>query len=111
MARHPDWQKRVRDEVRAVRSKLAHRGDAGFTLADLESMSVMHATLKEAMRLHAILPSLERKAGQDDVIPLANPIMTKSGQSISSVPVRKGQQIHICMASYNRCVCPPLRSI
>ncbi|KZV76320.1 cytochrome P450 [Peniophora sp. CONT] len=102
LARHPDWQSRVRDEVRAVRRKLADSGDSGFSLADLEGMSVMQATLKEAMRLHPIVPSLQRQAAQDDVIPLANPIVTKSGQTISSIPVRKGQELQICIASYNR---------
>ncbi|VDC03587.1 unnamed protein product [Peniophora sp. CBMAI 1063] len=102
LARNPDWQTRVRDEVREVRRKLADRGDVGFNLADLEGMSVMHATLKEAMRLHPIVPSLARRAGQDDVIPLAHPIVTESGQSISSIPVQKGQEVHINIASYNR---------
>ncbi|VDC03589.1 unnamed protein product [Peniophora sp. CBMAI 1063] len=102
LARHPDWQTRVRDEVREVRRKLADRGDAGFTLADLEGMSVMHATLKEAMRLHPIVPWLERKAAQDDVLPLAHPIMTKSGKMISSIPISKGQEVYISMAAYNR---------
>ncbi|KZV76310.1 cytochrome P450 [Peniophora sp. CONT] len=102
LARHPEWQSRVRDEIRAVRRKLADRGDGGFSLADLEGMSAMQATLKEAMRLHPIVPAIERKAGQDDVIPLANPIVTKSGQTISSIPVQKGQEIQICIASYNR---------
>ncbi|VDB83977.1 unnamed protein product [Peniophora sp. CBMAI 1063] len=102
LARHPDWQRRVREEIRAVRRKLADAGESGFSLADLEGMSVMHATLKEAMRLHPIVPSLERKAGQDDVIPLANPIIGKSGKAITSIPVKKGQEIHINIGSYNR---------
>ena len=110
LSRHPEWQTRVRDEVRAVRRKLVDRGEAGFTLTDLEGMSVMHATLKEAMRLHPIVPALERKAAQDDVIPLGNPIITKSGQAISSIPIRKGQEVHINIASYNRYAAPVLEA-
>ena len=91
-----------------MRHMLAEGGEGGFSLADLEGMSVMHATLKEAMRLHPIVPSLNRKAAQDDVIPLANPIITKSGQAISSIPIRKGQEVHINIASYNRYAAPVL---
>ncbi|VDB99464.1 unnamed protein product [Peniophora sp. CBMAI 1063] len=102
LGKHPDWQTRVREEIRAARRKLEERGDSGFSLADLEGMSIMHLTLKEAMRLHPILQFLEREAGQDDVIPLAHPIVTKSGEQIKSIPVRKGQAVEIGIASYQR---------
>lgn len=104
LARHEDWQSRVRDEIHAVRRKLAERGDEEFSIADLEGMSVMNATLKEAMRLHPIVWQLARVAAQDDVIPLSTPITTESGQQISSIPIRKGQSIDISIASYNRYV-------
>ena len=101
LARHTDWQTRVRDEIRAVRSK---RGDDDFSVGDLEGMSVMQATLREAMRIHPIVWLLNRMAGQDDVIPLSRPILTESGQVISAIPVRKGQNIEISIATYNRSV-------
>ncbi|KZV71385.1 cytochrome P450 [Peniophora sp. CONT] len=106
LARHPEWQERVRDEIRTVRRKLVERGDDEFSLGDLEGMSVMHATLKEAMRLHPIGMMLSRVADQDDVIPLSTPITTESGQQISSIPVRKGQNVDISIATYNRCANP-----
>jgi cytochrome P450 len=102
LAKHPDWQTRVRKEVQTVRRKIAEHGDTEFSIADLEGMSVMHATLKEAMRLHPIVWTLARSAAQDDVIPLATPIMTKSGKQISSIPVQKGQTIQVSIAAYNR---------
>ncbi|VDC00881.1 unnamed protein product [Peniophora sp. CBMAI 1063] len=102
LARHPDWQLRVRDEIRDVRRKLQERGDDDFSISDLEGMSVMQATLREAMRIHPIVWLLNRTAGQDDVIPLLKPIVTESGQEISAIPVRKGQNIEISIATYNR---------
>ncbi|VDB99462.1 unnamed protein product [Peniophora sp. CBMAI 1063] len=99
---HPDWQHRVREEVRAMRSKFRERGDEELAISDLESMSVMQATLKEAMRLHPIVWLLNRTAGQDDVIPLSTPILTQSGDKISSIPVRNGQDIEISISAYNR---------
>ena len=92
----------MRDEVHAVRRKMTERGDDEFSINDLEGMSVMHATLKEAVRLNPIVWGLVRIAGQDDIIPLAAPITTKSGQQISSIPVRKGQNIDISISMYNR---------
>ncbi|VDB99467.1 unnamed protein product [Peniophora sp. CBMAI 1063] len=102
LSRHPDWQIRVRDEIRVGRRRVIERGDEEFTMTDLEDMSVMQATLKEAMRLHPIIWQAGRLAGQDDVIPLASPITTKSGQEITSIPIRKGQAIDIHIAAYNR---------
>ncbi|VDC07323.1 unnamed protein product [Peniophora sp. CBMAI 1063] len=102
LARYPAWQTRVRDEIRAARRKLTDRGESGFSLADLEGMSVMQMTLKEALRLHPIVGMIEREAGQDDVIPLAHPIKSVSGELISSIPVQKGQLVDICIAAYQR---------
>ncbi|KZV60944.1 cytochrome P450 [Peniophora sp. CONT] len=102
LCRHPDWQQRVREEVCTMRGKLTERGDVEFSISDLESMHAMQATLKEAMRLHPIVWLLNRTAGQDDIIPLSTPITTESGQKISSIAVRKGQDIEISISSYNR---------
>ena len=41
-------------------------------------------------------------AGQDDVLPLAFPITTVTGEQISSVPIKKGQTIDISICGYNR---------
>ena len=54
------------------------------------------------MRLHPIVWILRRVAGRDDMIPLAFPITTKSGEQISSVPIKKGTPIDIHIDAYNR---------
>lgn len=56
------------------------------------------------MRLHPIVWALMRGAGRDDVIPLAYPVTTKSGEQISAIPVSKGQNIQLSIAAYNRSV-------
>lgn len=104
LAKNPEWQTRVREEVRAARRKIAERGDSQWSIADYEDLTVLRATLSESMRLHPIVWILAREAGQDDVIPLANPITTKSGQKVSSITVRKGQGVDVCIHTYNRCV-------
>jgi hypothetical protein len=54
------------------------------------------------MRLHPIIWLLSRVAGQDDTIPLAFPVTTKSGLPVSSIPVKKGTIIDIAIHAYQR---------
>ena len=58
------------------------------------------------MRLHPIIWMLGRVASRDDVIPLAFPITTKSGERVSSIPVKKGTNIDIAVHAYQRYVRP-----
>lgn len=46
LAKSPEWQKKAREELRALRIKVNDRGDNELTLADLECLSAMQATLK-----------------------------------------------------------------
>jgi hypothetical protein len=54
------------------------------------------------MRLHPIIWLLSRVAGQDDAIPLAFPVATKSGLLVSSIPVKKGTIIDLAFHAYQR---------
>jgi cytochrome P450 len=42
-----------------------------------------------------------REATQDDVIPLAHPITTSTGETLSSIPIRKGQIVHLPIENLN----------
>ncbi|KAI9446009.1 cytochrome P450 [Lactarius indigo] len=99
IARNPEIQERVREEIAAIRAK---KGGEALSAADLEGMAYTLATLKEALRLHPIVYVVPRKASRDDVIPLASPIVTKSGEQVSSIRVRKGTSIIINISVYNR---------
>ncbi|KAN0129558.1 cytochrome P450 [Lactarius tabidus] len=99
VAKHPESQDRIRAEIEAVR---AQKGEERISPADLDNMVYTQAALKESMRLHPIIWILRRTAGRDDVIPLAFPVTTRSGEQISSIPVRKGTPIDILIGAYNR---------
>ncbi|KAI0253590.1 cytochrome P450 [Lactifluus subvellereus] len=99
LAKHPESAREIREEIAAVRARIGARD---FSINDLEGMSTMLAALKESMRLHPIVWQLSRIAARDDVIPLAFPITTKSGQQISAIPVRKGTHIDLSFCSYAR---------
>ncbi|KAH9173526.1 cytochrome P450 [Lactarius sanguifluus] len=99
IAKHPEAQVRIREEIALVRARAA--GEE-FTIADLDSMAYTLATLKESMRLDPIVWCTTRIANQDDILPLAFPITTRSGQQITSIPIKKGTPIDISPAVYNR---------
>ncbi|KAI0661093.1 PAH-inducible cytochrome P450 monooxygenase PC-PAH 4 [Cubamyces menziesii] len=102
VARHPEYQARMRQEVLEARARIFERGDVEFTMEDLEGMTVCMNAIKETLRMHPIAANLPRVATQDDVLPLAFPAPTKSGETVMEVPVRKGQVVYTSLAVYNR---------
>ncbi|KAA1474654.1 cytochrome P450 [Dentipellis sp. KUC8613] len=102
LSKHTSWQTKIRDEVMAMRHNITARGDTDPSAADLDGMPFLNAALKESMRLHPIVWWLARTAANDDVIPLAFPVSTKTGETIDAIPVRKGQAVHISVSAYNR---------
>ncbi|EKM52320.1 uncharacterized protein PHACADRAFT_260638 [Phanerochaete carnosa HHB-10118-sp] len=102
LAKHPEYQQKLRDEIALKRAEINARGDVDFTMDDLESMEYLQAALKETLRYHPIVYHLSRQASKDDVIPLAYPIMTKKGEMVSEIPVAAGQVIMPNIAVYNR---------
>ncbi|KAN0138914.1 cytochrome P450 [Lactarius tabidus] len=99
LAKHPESAREIREEIAAVRARIGARD---FSISDLEGMSTMLAALKESMRLHPIVWQLSRSAAQNDVIPLAFPITTKSGKQVSEIPVHKGTHVDLSFCSYGR---------
>ncbi|KAI9446037.1 cytochrome P450 [Lactarius indigo] len=99
IAKHPEAQVRIREEIALIRARAA---EEEYTIADLDSMAYTLATLKESMRLDPIIWYAARVASRDDVLPLAFPITTKSGERITSIPIKKGTPIDISPAVYNR---------
>ncbi|KAI0763033.1 cytochrome P450 [Trametes elegans] len=87
LARNPEVQQRLRDEVRRVGRDLSYD--------DIQRLEYLDAVVKEGLRLHPASPQTERVALKDDVIPLTNPILTPSGEKLSSVRVSAGQVFHI----------------
>ncbi|OSD02196.1 PAH-inducible cytochrome P450 monooxygenase PC-PAH 1 [Trametes coccinea BRFM310] len=102
LARHPDYQAKLRDEVRAVRARVSERGDSDFSISDLDSMTYVQAAMKEVLRLHPIVYSLVREASRDDVIPLGNPVTTTTGEVVDEIPIPKGTSCFVSIWGYNR---------
>lgn len=121
LARHPDQQQRLREEIKEARNK---RGPGNaLQIEDLDSLPFLNAAikvrkgfylfhrtcqltepLKETLRLHTITICLPREAGKDDVIPLSESIMSKNGEYMQEVHVKKGQRIILQVSAYQRFV-------
>lgn len=46
LAKHPDYQSLVREEISRVRREVVARGDEDFTMADLDNMPYLTAAIK-----------------------------------------------------------------
>ncbi|KAI0373422.1 PAH-inducible cytochrome P450 monooxygenase PC-PAH 4 [Pilatotrama ljubarskyi] len=102
LANHPEYQTRMREEIRESRARIKARGDVDFRMEDLDSMTTCLNAIKETLRVHPIATGLHRVAAKDDVLPLAYPIISASGETITEIPVSKGQVILTSFATYNR---------
>ncbi|KAJ7792628.1 cytochrome P450 [Mycena leptocephala] len=97
LAKNPEIQDRLREE-------LAQFGPVDPTWDQLVSeLPYLDATVSEVLRLHPPVTETFREAAQDDVIPLRTPVVTPSGEMISSIVVAKGGGILVPIECINRC--------
>ncbi|KDQ64164.1 hypothetical protein JAAARDRAFT_201555 [Jaapia argillacea MUCL 33604] len=102
LAKNPQMQSRLRDEIRSVERNVRQRGDTDFTLADIEGMSYLQAVLKESLRFNPVVLHMFREPLKDDVLPLFKPIMTYSGKLVHEVPIPAGTRLILSISAYNR---------
>ncbi|KAI0712966.1 cytochrome P450 [Cerioporus squamosus] len=104
LAKHPEYQARMRKEIQDRRAVVMARGDTSFTMDDLDSLTFTMNAIKETSRFHSVAAYLARVAVKDDVIPLAYPIVSTSGETMTELPVRAGQVIITSFAAYHRII-------
>ncbi|GAA5971370.1 hypothetical protein JCM8115_003480 [Rhodotorula mucilaginosa] len=100
----PDKQDRLRREVREARRKALAEGRDELTSEELSSLEYLDAVTREILRLEPALSSTPRVAQRPDLIPLAVPVPSAidPSQTITHVPVKKGQMIYIGVYAANR---------
>ncbi|KAF8994688.1 cytochrome P450 [Cyathus striatus] len=89
------WQSELREEI------LSHSSD--IAQGDYDSLPFLNAFIKETLRYHSPVPLLGRIANADAVIPLSEPIKTRSGKEVTEIFVKKGQQVLGAIQAYHRC--------
>jgi len=96
LAKHPETQDKLR-------KNLARFSGTDPTWDQLVSeLPYLDATVHEVLRLHPPVPETLREAAHDDVIPLGTPVITPSGETISSVAIAKGTTIFAPIRCINR---------
>jgi len=100
LAKHPEVQTRLREEIMETRKKIKARGETEFTTNDFDAMPYTIAVMKETLRLHPVVADIPRVSAKDDVLPLANPITTRSGKVIHELPIPKGLRLTLSFYAY-----------
>ncbi|KAJ7791744.1 cytochrome P450 [Mycena leptocephala] len=102
LTQHPDVQVKLRAEILAMEQTIRNRGDTEFTYADFEAMPYTIAVMKETFRFHPVSYNTMREAARDEVLPLSKPLVTRSGKTITEIPIAKDTIIVVSIAGYNR---------
>ncbi|KAH8824589.1 cytochrome P450 [Flagelloscypha sp. PMI_526] len=102
LARQPEMQKRLRNEVNAHFSRIQESGQATFTSSDFEQMEYLSAFTKEAFRFHPAVSWGWRTSMMDQVLPLSRPLTTVSGEVVDSLLIPKGMSILTSISGFNR---------
>ncbi|KAJ7288741.1 cytochrome P450 [Mycena rebaudengoi] len=71
------------------------------TLDELNSLPLLENIIRETMRLYPPVVATRRKSAVDDVLPLGRPHTDIHGKMHNSLPIRKGQVIHIPILDVN----------
>ncbi|KAK7469038.1 hypothetical protein VKT23_003532 [Stygiomarasmius scandens] len=100
LCKHPEDQQKIVDEIQEIRRTKNRTGE--LIMSDYASAPYLNAVVREALRFHPIIPGLWRTASEDDVIPLQFPVTSQTGETITHIPIKKGQRIDTYFAAYNR---------
>ena len=117
LARQPEIQQKLREEVTETYEAIKARGDEDFTSEDIDNMTFTNAVVKvsparivrsriltviqEVLRCHAPVIEIERVARKDQVLPLTRPMVGRSGKVHRSLPIPKGTIVSVSSWGYN----------
>ncbi|KAJ7191322.1 cytochrome P450 [Mycena pura] len=78
-----------------LREELMTLGTDNPTMDELNSLPYLEKVVRETMRAYSPVVFTQRMATADDVLPLSKPYIDKEGNEHYSLPIPKGQMIHI----------------
>ncbi|KAI6023312.1 cytochrome P450 [Pisolithus marmoratus] len=95
LARNPDIQSKLRQELLAF-------GEEPTYDQQQHSLPYLDAVVHEALRVHPPATDLVRVAAEDDVIPLSEPVVTRSGEVVNNISIARGTRIALPISCVNR---------
>ncbi|KAF8871926.1 cytochrome P450 [Infundibulicybe gibba] len=96
LSKHQDKQQKLRDEL----SQFAGADPTWDQLSS--SLPYLDAVVHEVLRLHPPVGQTTRVAAEDDVIPFSAPVITASGEQVTSLVVPKGTTVTSPIRCINR---------
>ncbi|KAG8218158.1 cytochrome P450 [Butyriboletus roseoflavus] len=94
LSRNPDIQTKLRNEL------VEHSSDPTYDQLS-NGLPYLDAVVHEIFRMHAPVRESIRIASEDDVIPLSEPVRTKSGQLIENLPIARGTTLSVPFTAVN----------
>lgn len=78
LARKPEIQRRLREELLAVSTDKP-------SLDVLNALPYLDLVTREVLRLHTVVAFIPRQAMEDDTIPLGKPVLDRNGKIITHI--------------------------
>ncbi|KAI5989969.1 cytochrome P450 [Pisolithus albus] len=94
LAQHPNIQNKLREEL------LSFGGEPSYDQLT-NDFPYLDAVVQEGLRLHPSVPELTREAAEDDVIPLLDPVWTKSGEIVDSIVIERRTILSVPISRIN----------
>ncbi|PBK92236.1 cytochrome P450 [Armillaria gallica] len=95
ICRYPDVQLRIRHKISEMRER-------DPLSSDHDSMPTLNAAIKDTLRFHSFVTTLNRISSKDDVLPLSKLVYLLDGSAFSEIPIPKGQVVLASIYTYNR---------
>ncbi|KAJ7183547.1 cytochrome P450 [Mycena filopes] len=71
------------------------------TMDELNSLLYLESVVREVMRVHSPAVFTQRMAMEDDILPLSKPYVDRLGNVHESLPISRGQMIHVPILAVN----------
>ncbi|KAI6120973.1 cytochrome P450 [Pisolithus croceorrhizus] len=97
LARNPSIQNKLRQELLAFGEEPTYK--------QLQSnLPYLDAVVHEILRVHPPVPDLTRVAVENDIIPVSESVITKSGEVVNSISIAPGTRIGIPISAINKSI-------
>ncbi|KAJ7476856.1 cytochrome P450 [Mycena galericulata] len=96
LARNPEKQTRLREELIRFGASDPTWDQLGSSLPYLDSVVL------ETLRLHPALGQTSRQAMVDDIVPVGEPITTKSGECVDKIAIPEGTVVTVSIRCMNQ---------